>query len=65
MEWDDPATIIQHDHNKEEPKTHLPLEGADRPQLILYVFLAYLALQYFLWAVRAKNPSEVQSSCSQ
>ena len=42
----------------------LPLEGGDQPQLVLYVFLACLAMHYLMWAVRAKNPAEVRSSMS-
>jgi hypothetical protein len=46
------------------PAEPLPLEGGDQPQLVLYVFLACLAMHYLMWAVRAKNPAEVGSSMS-
>jgi hypothetical protein len=48
----------------DETAQPLPLEGGDQPQLVLYVFLACLAMHYLMWAVRAKNPAEVGSSMS-
>lgn len=39
-----------------------PLPGAvrDQPQLVLYVFLACLAIHYIKWAASHKNTAEVR-----
>lgn len=59
-EWED-AEVLGGDSpvGQDGAQQPLPLEGADQPQLLIYVFLAYLALYYTMWAARAKNPSEV------
>ena len=40
----------------------LGLAGRDQPQLVLYVFLACLAMHYLKWAASHKNAAEVRRS---
>ena len=61
--WQD-AQVVAGAPPVDAPAEPLPLEGGDQPQLVLYVFLACLAMHYLMWAVRAKNPAEVGSSMS-
>ena len=59
VKWDVAEVLDGDSPGGQNAAQPLPLEGADQPQLLIYVFLAYLAMYYIMWAIRAKNPSEV------